>query len=74
MKLDVKGVKDVIIGSLFVEDEKSIFIWDLYPLHKRPQIINVDHAFGHLMTLKFGVMNPNKVIGMQVDLHYLIKC
>ena len=68
MKLDVQGVKDVIIGSQFVEDEKSMLLWVLYPLHKRPQIIDVDQAFGHLMKLKFGVTNPKKVASMQVDL------
>ena len=36
MKLDVQGVKDVIIGSIFVENERSILLWALYPLQKRP--------------------------------------
>lgn len=31
MKLDVQGVKDVIIGSRFVEDERSMLLWALCP-------------------------------------------
>ena len=64
MKLDVHGVKYVVIGSRFVEDEKSILLWTLYPPHKRPQIIDVDQDFCHLMTLKVGVTDANKVVGM----------
>ena len=45
-----------------------MFLWTLYPQHKRPQIINVDQEFGHFMILKFGFIDPNKVVGMQVDL------
>ena len=36
MKLDVQGIKDVIIGSKFVEDENYMLLWALYPPHKRP--------------------------------------
>lgn len=68
MKLDVQGVKDVTISSRFVEDERSMLLWDLYPPHKMPQIINVDQDFGHLITLKVGVTDPNKVVEMQVDM------
>ena len=42
MKLYVQGIKDVIIGSRFVEDERSILLWDLYTPHKRPHIIDLD--------------------------------
>ena len=45
-------------------------LWALYPPHKRPHIIDVDQDFGHLMTLKVGVTDPNKVAGMQVDLAF----
>lgn len=68
MKLDVQGVKDVIIRSRLVEDEKSMLLWALYPPHKSPQIIDVDQDFGHLMTLKVGVIDPNKVARKKVDL------
>ena len=36
VKLDVQGVKEIFIGSRFVEDEKSILMWALYPPYKRP--------------------------------------
>lgn len=60
MKLDVQGVKDVIIGSRFVENKKSILLWDLYPPHRRPQIIDIDQVFEHLINLKVGVINTSK--------------
>ena len=68
MNLDLQGVKDVIIGSRFVEDERSMLLWALYPPQKRPHIIDIDQEFRQLMNLKIGVTNPNKSTHMQVGL------
>ena len=55
-----------MIGSILVEDENYMLLWALYSPHKRPQIIDIDQAFGNLMTLKVGVIDPNELATMQV--------
>lgn len=56
----------MIIGSIFVEDNKSILLWALSDLYYRPQIIDIDRAFGNLVTLKVGVIDPNESSIIQV--------
>lgn len=67
-KLDIQGVNDVFIGSRFGQDEESLRLWDLYPPHKRPKIIDVDKAFGHMMKLRVGEIDPIVSIDIGVDI------
>lgn len=67
-KLDIQGVNDVFIGSRFDQDEEYLRLWALYPPHKRPKIIDFDKAFGHMMKLKFGEIDPIVFIDIGVDI------
>ena len=68
MKLGGHGMKDIFIGSRFVQDVKSILMWALYTPHKRPHIIDIDQPFWHFMTLKVEVIDPNDSIARQVNI------
>lgn len=67
-KLDIQGVNDVFIGSRFDQDEESLRLWALYPPHKRPKIIDIDKAFGHMMKLKVGEIDPILSANIRVDI------
>lgn len=67
-KLYIQGVNDVFIGSRFDQDEESLRLWVLYPPHKRPKIIDVDKAFGHMMKLKVGEIDPIVSTDIRVDI------
>lgn len=58
MKLNIQGVKYIFIGSRYDPNEEEMLLWALYPPKKRPKIIDVDKAFGHMMTLKVGEVDP----------------
>lgn len=66
--MDIQGVNDVFIGSRFDQDEESLSLWALYPPHKRPKIIDVDKAFGHMMKLKVGEIDPIVSADIGVDI------
>lgn len=43
-------------------------LWVLYPPHKRPKIIDVDKAFGHMIKLKVGEIDPIVSAHIGVDI------
>lgn len=73
VKLDIQGVNDIFIGSRYDTNEEEIFLWVLYPPNKRPKIIGVDKAFGHMMKLKVGELNPIVTTDLGIDIAKLNK-
>lgn len=45
-----------------------MLLWALYPPNKRPKIIDVDKAFGHMMKLKVGEVDPMVTTYMGIDI------
>lgn len=67
-KLDIQGVNDVYVGSRFDQNEEAFLLLALYPTNKSPKIIDVDKAFGHMMKLKVGEVDPIVIADMGIDI------
>lgn len=72
-KLDIQGINDVYVGSRFDQNEEAFLLWALYPPNKRLKIIDVDKAFGHMMKLKAGEVDPIVIDDVGIDISKFIK-
>lgn len=67
-KLNVQGVNGIFIGSRYDLDEQAMLLWALYPPNKRPKNIDVDKAFGHMMTLQVGEVDPMVIADIGINI------
>ncbi|XP_059070895.1 uncharacterized protein LOC131861063 [Cryptomeria japonica] len=72
-KLDIQGMNDIFNKLRYDPDDEAMCLWALYPLNKRPKIIDVDKAFSHMMKLKVGEVDPMVTTDMGIDISKLNK-
>lgn len=72
-KLSPEGVTQVFIGSGYNQDEHALWVWAMYPPHKKPLIVDTKKAFRHVMTFKVGQANPIATANFGINIAKLNK-
>lgn len=68
MKFIPKVVDKIYTRSRFNPDKKTLLIWALYPLDKRPRFIDIGKVFGHLMVQRVDDTNPMETASLNVNM------
>lgn len=72
-KLTPEGVTNIYAGSKYNPNDRSLMIWAMYPPHKKFFVINTEKDFGHVMTLKFGEVDPMAIAEIGINVAKLNK-